>query len=78
MTDERDGGLRDRGRASASHYRLYFMDRPDGHIGRLSEFEALTDELAILKSEDARGEYPMELWRDDRKIKRWESSRSLP
>lgn len=54
-------------------YRLYFMDRPDGHIGHVSEFLAPTDEEAILRSEAARSTFPMELWQMGRKIKRWES-----
>lgn len=74
MTDMMDGQRPRNFPFRPNHYRLYFMDRPDGHIGHLREFEAPSDETAIMLSEDARAHCAMELWRENRKIKRWEQS----
>jgi hypothetical protein len=55
-------------------YRLYFMDRHNGHIDHRREFFAEDDaeSLAIASGQ------PMELWLDSRKLKRWDSQELAP
>jgi hypothetical protein len=52
-------------------YRLFFLNGA-GHIDRVHEFEADDDEAAIKISEGWREGRRMELWRRDRKVKRWD------
>ena len=57
-------------------YRLYFMDRKSGHIVDRRVFEAVNDLAAIqyvARLDDPR---QMELWDTNKKVKRWEATRS--
>lgn len=56
-----------------AYYRLYFLDGTSGHILRVQDFEADTDESACERAEGSRGPAPMELWSKSRKIRSWES-----
>lgn len=54
------------------YYRLYFMDRFNGHIDHFREFEAEHDDAALAIAERWHEKGPMELWNRERKLKRWE------
>jgi hypothetical protein len=54
------------------YYRLYFMDRFNGHIDHFREFEAENDGDALALAEGWREDRPMELWNRERKLMRWE------
>ena len=56
------------------YYRLYFMDRFSGHIEHFREFEAETDDRAVVIAEQWRNGTPMELWNRHRKLKRWDDA----
>lgn len=55
------------------YYRLYFMDRPGGHIDHFREFEAVDDAVALALAEKWRNGHPMELWNRQRKLKHWDA-----
>lgn len=59
------------------YYRLYFMDRFSGHIDHFREFEAGTDDDAIVLAEQWRNGSPMELWNRHRKLRRWDDQATL-
>ena len=61
-----------------AYYRLYFFDRFSGHIVHFREFEAPGDAAAVGQSADWRELDAMELWRGNRKVKRWEALAFLP
>jgi hypothetical protein len=52
-------------------YRLYFFSG-DNHIEKSHEFEATDDEHAIRISEGWREGRTIELWRRNRRVKRWD------
>ena len=52
------------------HYRLYFMNRVSGHIEGVEEFDAPDDGYAFNQIFAFRGERPIELWCDNRKVGR--------
>lgn len=54
------------------YYRLYFMDRFNGHIDHCREFEAANDTAALTIAEGWRENRPMELWNLQRKLKHWD------
>ena len=54
------------------YYRLYFINRYSGHIDHFREFEAEDDAAALAVSEGWREDRPMELWNQERKLRRWE------
>ena len=56
------------------YYRLYFMDRFNGHIDHFREFEAENDETALTISEGWQEDRPMELWSGQRKLKHWDEA----
>jgi len=58
------------------YYRLYFMDRFSGHIDHFREFEAEDDGAAIAIADRWSEGCPMELWRQNLKLKHWESASS--
>lgn len=53
------------------YYRLYFFNGP-GRFVMAHEFEAPQDEIAILIAEGWREGRGMELWQQNRKVRRWE------
>ena len=55
------------------HYRLYFMNRVSGHIEGVEELDAPDDGHALNQSFAFRGERPLELWCDSRKVARVEA-----
>jgi len=59
-------------------YRLYFMNRFNGHIDRFFEFEAESDLEALQTVQTASGVQPMELWSGERKVGRFEADSSGP
>ena len=54
------------------YYRLYFLDRFNGHIDHFREFEAEQDNGALRIAESWRENGPMELWNRQRKLKHWD------
>ena len=50
------------------------MDGLASHIREAHEFEADTDDEAISIAESKRRFIPMELWSNERKVKRWEAA----
>jgi hypothetical protein len=61
-----------------AYYRLYFFDRFSGHIDHFREFEAPGDASAVAQSAGWRELDAMELWRGNRKVKRWEARDLAP
>jgi hypothetical protein len=59
-------------------YRLYFMDRHNGHIDHRREFFAEDDAEALAIASGWDTGQPMELWLDSRKLKRWDSQELAP
>lgn len=55
------------------YYRLYFMNRNNGHILRFAEFEAPDDDAAIALATEHEGNMPLELWCRHRKVARLEA-----
>ena len=55
------------------HYRLYLMNPVSGHIEGVEEFEAPDDGQAFNQSFAFRGERPIELWCESRKVGRVEA-----
>ena len=55
------------------NYRLYLMNPLSGHIEGIEEFDALDDGHAFNQSFAFRGERPLELWCDSRKVGRVEA-----
>ena len=56
------------------YYRVYFMDRFSGHIDHFREFEAGTDDEALMIAQQWQNGLPMELWNRHRKLKRWDNN----
>ena len=56
-----------------SHYRLYFMNERSGHIDRAENLEADDDVQAVEAARKLAGKQPLELWRDTRKVYRFET-----
>lgn len=54
------------------YYRLYFFDRYSGHIDYFREFEAEDDAAAMVLAEGWNDGHPMELWNQERRLKRWD------
>ena len=61
-----------------AYYRLYFFNRFSGHIDHFREFEAPGDASAVAQSAGWRELDAMELWRGNRKVKRWEPYEPAP
>lgn len=53
---------------NVAYYRLYFMNRNNGHIDRFEEFEAAGDVSAIERAESRCASAPLELWSGCQKI----------
>lgn len=51
-------------------YRMYFMNRYNGHIMHFKEFEASDDRVATRLCEREVADSPIELWCDRRKVRR--------
>jgi hypothetical protein len=58
------------------YYRLYFFDGFNGHIDQFREFEAEDDTAAVALAEQWSSGGPMELWHRERRLKRWDGTRS--
>ena len=54
------------------NYRVFFMDGA-GEVEYSREFQAPSDAIALALAEDARGPGPLELWRGESRIRRWEA-----
>lgn len=54
------------------YYRLYFFDGYSGHIDHFREFEAEDDGVAMLLAERWNDGHAMELWKENRRLKRWD------
>jgi hypothetical protein len=52
-------------------YRLNFVDLPTGRVKNFQEFEAENDGAALIEADRLRGDEPMELWCQDRRIAKW-------
>ena len=52
-------------------YRIYFVDLPTGRVKMVQEFEAENDGAALIEADRLRGDEPMELWCQDRRIAKW-------
>ena len=59
-------------------YRLYFMDRFSGHIDHRRDFHADSEPAAIAIADGWYDGNPMELWRNGRKLRRWEAEPLMP
>ncbi len=57
-----------------AEYLFFVMDERAGHVVRVRNFKAPDDGVAVALADDARGQWPTELWSGGRKIKRWEVS----
>ena len=57
-------------------YRIYLMDPFTGHIERTEEYEAADDASAEKLATLYLADYPIELWCENRKIRRFETPRS--
>ena len=55
-----------------AYYQLYTLDRISGHIERIDELAAGDDVSAICMVQDQVCDAPMELWRDGRKVRRFD------
>jgi len=55
------------------YYRLYFMNRSNGHIERFEEFDAADDVSAVIVADHHVGGQPLELWSGHRKVRRFEA-----
>ena len=55
-----------------AHYQLYTLDRITGHIERVDELAAGDDVAAICMIQHRRCDAPRELWRDGRKVRRFD------
>ncbi len=55
-----------------THYRLYFIDE-HGHIAQFEEFEAGSDEQALVDAERKADGRRAELWRGAEKVRRFEA-----
>jgi hypothetical protein len=61
-----------------AYYRLYFMHPLTGHIERVHEVEAASDDEAIRLIEAEAGREPLELWCGPRKVHRIEAVHPAP
>jgi hypothetical protein len=52
-------------------YRLYFVDLTTGRVKNVQEFEAENDGSAMVEADRLRGDGPMELWCQARRIVKW-------
>jgi hypothetical protein len=59
-------------------YRLYFMNRFNGHIEHRREFLADDDATAMTIATGWANGHPMELWLGTHKLKRWDSEALAP
>jgi hypothetical protein len=55
------------------YYRLYFMNRSNGHIERFEEFDASDDSSSMAIADRHVGGQPLELWSGHRKVRRFEA-----
>ncbi len=60
-----------------SYYRLYVMNRSSGHIESFDEIEAADDAEAVRLAGRQAGTQPLELWCRNRKVRRFETERTL-
>ncbi|MDP9414958.1 MAG: hypothetical protein M3Q08_12935 [Pseudomonadota bacterium] len=60
-----------------SYYRLYVMNRSSGHIESFDEIEAADDAEAVRLAARQAGTQPLELWCRNRKVRRFETERTL-
>lgn len=58
------------------YYRLYYFDGFSGHIDHFREFDAADDAAAIELAGGWDDGRPMELWNRERRLKRWDGTRS--
>jgi hypothetical protein len=56
-----------------AEYRLHFLNRAGGHVAHTYPFPAATEAEAIAFSEVWKEEGPMELWSENRRIRRWDA-----
>ena len=60
-----------------AYYRLYFMNKRNGHIDRFEEFEAASDEMAITRADGHVTAAPLELWSGGTKVYRLEMDQQI-
>jgi hypothetical protein len=56
-----------------AHYRIYFMNTGSGHIDTAGDLEAPDDQAAIDAAARQVQDKPIELWREHRKVHRFEA-----
>lgn len=56
-----------------SHYRLYLMDKCNGHIDRDDDLDSRDDESAVDFAQALSGREPVELWCGDRNVQGFEA-----
>ena len=54
------------------YYRLYYFDAQSGHIDHFRQFEAEDDGAALAIAEGWADGWCMELWNQERHLKRWD------
>jgi hypothetical protein len=59
------------------HYRLYFLNGFSGHIDTVEDLVSADDLGAVGLASKRAGEVPIELWRDGRKLARFEAGPRL-
>jgi len=59
-------------------YRLYFMNRKNGHIDTVETIHAASDADAVELAQRFLGDKPLELWGDGRKVRRFEVPSAVP
>ena len=50
------------------YYRLYYLDKREHHIVDFSEFEAISDAVAIVKAGEPKDGVSRELWTGPRRV----------
>ena len=65
------------GPSGMKDYRLYFLDRLNGHIDEVEEIAAASDGEALAMAAERRDPRPRELWHRHHKLKHWDEAVDL-
>ena len=56
------------------NYRLYFLNSFSGHIDAVEDMASTDDASAVRLTSERAGQVPIELWRDGRKVARFDAA----